>query len=936
MSATQVNQAVASFVVLMFGFVGYSTVAVPLIEGPPAVPVVADADAEQQQPAYEPPTARFQGLIDPLFPEGSWERHNAKILKSDSTLLLLKDYRALEDNRLHISPCTIVLLPKSPQVEQARTWVIQAIEGAIIEFERGVDIGQGQLGKILSAYIPGSVQIRGSPPNADAEVVEITSRNLQFEQNRIWTPHGIDFRIGSSFGSGRDLTILLNANAPTAETQTIGRLPTTMDSQIRSIELVQVDRLHIDPSDTWGAALDEQLRGVPIDIRCGGSLFVDMLSGVGRLSEQVQISRRASDTVFDQLDCDQLDANFGMITTSTASNEPDKLGIRRVAAKGSPATFATRQKPDDPLHRVQSPEFAYDFGSAGVFSATGPGQYSIVQSRTDPSTKERDATVSWQRLMRWQPTTDGGQLELEGRAHCRAKEFGSIEADRLGLHLIQPHSQSGHQASIEQLKPRRLWGRGDVVVNTAQLLARTRELNVDFLEAPPVDAAPAVEEEVSGPVLQPPQPNTPETRDGLQGGTSQFQVSGGSMQVDLAISNQRTELQRVKIAEGVRCLEVHGDGPSARSGVELRGDQLELLEFGQTTGTAVITGSPALIRARQMDIAGPAVHLDRKANRIWVQGAGTATLPLPEAMAKQATNQIPSAYLQWQNKMEFDGQTIRCGDSVELRAPTQQIRCAQLSGVLKSSIDLSASSFPKVAVDRIEATGGVSLRNRTLGPQGLESIDTATMQQVTVWHDSGQFQGVGPGSLETVRYGKNALLPQTPAGGVQQAAASMPNLQLIYLRVDFQRALEGNINERQVDFLDGIRAIYGPVATWNDRLTSENHQMLPKGGLLMRCDRLSVFQIVKRFNDGLPIEIVALGNVRIDGREFAAQAHRMSYDQDKDQIVLDGDGRSDARLWRHGNDANNNSAATQASKIQFWPGSNRVKVDGFRGLIWNQ
>ena len=239
-----------------------------MIEGAAPGKPPTDSEVELADESYERPTARFQGLIDPLFPEGSWERRDAKILKTDRVLLLLKDYRALEDHRLHISPCTIVLLPGDRQSTQERTWVIQAIEGAIIEFDQGMDIRRGQLGRIVAAYVPGSVKIRGSAPEG-SEPIELSSRNLQFDASRVWTPHEVDFRIGKSYGSGRDLTILLNNFGGLMDTGgTDTRLPGTVVSQVRSVELVQLNRLHVDPSDAWGRSLDEQARRVPVDVRC--------------------------------------------------------------------------------------------------------------------------------------------------------------------------------------------------------------------------------------------------------------------------------------------------------------------------------------------------------------------------------------------------------------------------------------------------------------------------------------------------------------------------------------------------------------------------------------------------------------------------------------------------------------------------------------------
>ena len=536
----------------------------------------------------------------------------------------------------------------------------------------------------------------------------------------------------------------------------------------------------------------------------------------------------------------------------------------------------------------------------------------------------------------------------EGGASCQLDLWGRIEANTLGVQLTrakQPKSltREVRSTSSSGLVPRQLWGHGKVVIDSEQLQASTRDLHVTIVDAVlPETASPGPNGSAGsqGPNLQPAQQ---QPFGGIgpaigQAGadSSKFQISGGSMQLEVAAAQGSMQLNRMAMSDGVRCVEVRGKGRAATVGVELSGSTLQLEGLGPNQGTAVIQGTPALIRVRQVDVAGPSVHFDRAANRIWVEGAGTATLPLPQKIAQRVPHQAPTAYLGWQDRMEFDGQTITCGRDVRLQGPTQRIQCKQLNAFLNQPIDLSAETPQEVAVDRVQASGKVTLESRTLGDKGLESIDCAEVEKLTIWQETGRFSGLGPGWLETVRYGSGALSVPSLSGSPDSSDAShvegMPSL--VYLRVAFERALEGNIHKRQVDFIDRVQATYGSVKEWNERIVTDDPRTLPKGALMMRCDRLSVFQIVHRYHAGLPVELVALGNVTIEGGEFAAQAHRMSYDQAKDQIVLDGDGRSDARLWRHGGQGNR--AATQANKIQFWPGANRVKVDGFKGIVWGE
>jgi hypothetical protein len=78
----------------------------------------------------------------------------------------------------------------------------------------------------------------------------------------------------------------------------------------------------------------------------------------------------------------------------------------------------------------------------------------------------------------------------------------------------------------------------------------------------------------------------------------------------------------------------------------------------------------------------------------------------------------------------------------------------------------------------------------------------------------------------------------------------------------------------------------------------------------------------------------AKGDVRIAGQvpaqgEFRVQADRASYDESKDAFVLEGDGRTPAKLWRRSG-TGADSPPTEARKIRYVRSTGDVKVDGIQ------
>jgi len=100
-------------------------------------------------------------------------------------------------------------------------------------------------------------------------------------------------------------------------------------------------------------------------------------------------------------------------------------------------------------------------------------------------------------------------------------------------------------------------------------------------------------------------------------------------------------------------------------------------------------------------------------------------------------------------------------------------------------------------------------------------------------------------------------------------------------------------------------------------------------GAVISCDRLTVAQMA--VPGGEPaLELEATGNTVVEGRTFMARGARVSYAQSKDLLILEGDGRNDAELFRQltlGGPTNR----TAAKKIHYWPKSKRLNMDGIRG-----
>jgi len=223
---------------------------------------------------------------------------------------------------------------------------------------------------------------------------------------------------------------------------------------------------------------------------------------------------------------------------------------------------------------------------------------------------------------------------------------------------------------------------------------------------------------------------------------------------------------------------------------------------------------------------------------------------------------------------------------------------------------------------------------------GEKSRQRLFVRDLVVERASGEVSGTGPGRLTSTRVGGSPAvgLPAAPGGPppVRPVAATDGKPQLQYLGVDFQRGLKGNIHRRMMEFHQRVEAIAGPVAGWDEMLDPHAAGGLPAGVVAIACDALGVGQAPPPpGGQRSTIEIAAGGNVLVEGESFTARSARLTWSEAKDLLVFEGDGRSDAQLFRQLQVGGQPSSAS-AGKILYWRGLNRVDVEDARYLDLDQ
>ena len=141
-------------------------------------------------------------------------------------------------------------------------------------------------------------------------------------------------------------------------------------------------------------------------------------------------------------------------------------------------------------------------------------------------------------------------------------------------------------------------------------------------------------------------------------------------------------------------------------------------------------------------------------------------------------------------------------------------------------------------------------------------------------------------------------LPAQSPSARHEARASDPN-QLTCLHLRFMKSITGNKIRKDFVFHGQVRAAYAPVQSWTTDAGKRRPERLGPQAIVLHCDNLEVNDMSPvSGSSGGNLELTALDNVIAEGTSFTARSARLTYTQAKELLILEGDGRSDAELFK--------------------------------------
>ena len=504
------GQVISSFAAVVVAYWMYWLIVVPLIEPSVEQQPVARTSEEDIQKAKEAGHTRALA-VSKYFSEGRWELKDPAIWQSDQTQLLFKSLQPQPDGKVQLNPCTVLFFPKNRD-ETTQPIIMQADEGAIMEFDQPIVLKSVDLGKrqLVGGHLKGPIKIRRkeSRPGARDDLA-IDTRDITLINDRLWTPHPVQFRFGRNHGTGREMEILLAADQGSASG------PGLRGGTMRTLELKHDVKMQLElgsGSITGGAARPKPTQAEPpIQITCQKSFHFDIEKHVAAFHDQVDVLRLNADGPADQLNCDLLTVFFephGAQPTAPQATPPagaeDQLSglqVRVIEARGDPVTM--RSPAQGAYVRCRGIDYYPASPRAtGRMVALGPG----VMTGNMPKDPANKYQIRWTRECRFEP--DGAQqvASLHGGAKVRFDQMGEIAADEIFAWLTpKPPSSDNRGPTVKTVSTRpapettapaaanngwqieRMLALGNVIIDAPQLNGATARLEA-WVERPVVSA----------------------------------------------------------------------------------------------------------------------------------------------------------------------------------------------------------------------------------------------------------------------------------------------------------------------------------------------------------------------------------------------------------------------------------------------------------------
>jgi hypothetical protein len=421
---------------------------------------------------------------------------------------------------------------------------------------------------------------------------------------------------------------------------------------------------------------------------------------------------------------------------------------------------------------------------------------------------------------------------------------------------------------------------------------------------------------------------------------------------DVSVSFMRWETRNELLTLSTQgTVHVHQDPATKEDGdIDITGDFLTLTNKGQGYDMHV-TGDVARLRLNKTQIAGPQVTIDQVSNHAEVKGGGWMRLesattlqgePLGPQAKKEPALQQPDkpaksvpVDIYWEQDMTLDGRYVRYNGGVNAEQVDTQdqkvshLSCDRLEVTLDKPISLKEGEKKgqSPAIQYVNCVGPTVVQDEEKDPERLVKLQRFVGPSLDIDNPHGKVTAGGKGAVRIFEHGNDemTLKPGTGSGNpAKRPAGDKDEMKLTYIK--YGNSMYGDKNTNEVKFRGNVEVFNLPAKDPNMALDTTK---LPPGCFYMRSENLSV---LGRSEKHKYQNMRATDNVVVQSPEMFGRASRVTYDEEKDQIVFEGLDGGMASVTKIEPSLGTNQKATIAQKITYDRKSGKLYVEGVAGI----
>jgi len=353
----------------------------------------------------------------------------------------------------------------------------------------------------------------------------------------------------------------------------------------------------------------------------------------------------------------------------------------------------------------------------------------------------------------------------------------------------------------------------------------------------------------------------------------------------------------------------HTNGP-----VNIQGHRLLVTNEGRERQLVVLVGrmhgdkcvERARIEAGVAALEGQQIELDRAQSTMNVKGRTEVTWPLQSDLTGRQLQGTMLMNVGCTEGLTFNGREATFSRNVVVRLQDEsRLSCDELIVGLDRpwsfNSDAPATERPEVSV--VRSPGRVSVNMVEWEKSALARVVEAEFGSFEAHpkEGDGSFRGNGPGTVKQWQRGSFQFRVTPEASASANRPATSAELPWNFVKLKFEGTVSGNLRQQFATFDDRVKAIYAPVAQAQmefDRQELSGSSESAKRAAWVGCDQLNVSLSEKK--PGAPNGFVTLnaqGSVSMEAQKVQANAHQITFEQEKDIFELRGRGDQMASIY---------------------------------------